>query len=323
MVFINNHLRNYGGIYCILNTITGKIYIGSTIRFQHRFTGHLNSLLRGEHHSITLQRSFDKYNRSAFHFYCLEVIENKESLRSREQEYLDCLKPYLPSIGYNRSESAFGTDSSDNIQTYREKLGRRVVAYDLEGNLVRTFISITEASEHFKYKCPHGILLNCQGKVNRCHSNMFRFVEEDGSYSQSIPPYKDPRVGADRGDVGRRISQTRRQNGSYKPLSIEHKAKFSRKGRKHSLERKALLSITTAFRHLSPESRAKSDRSRQKRVIAYDWLGYPIREYESLKMCAFSHNITSGTMSSYIGNKPYRDEFLVYLPKERVKIKGL
>lgn len=84
-----------GGIYKIVNLINNKIYIGSAVKFYNRFHIHKHHLKIGKHHSLYLQRAYNKYGENAFEFHILEVIENptKEKLIEREQFYLDSLKP--------------------------------------------------------------------------------------------------------------------------------------------------------------------------------------------------------------------------------------
>lgn len=85
-----------GGIYKILNTVNRKLYIGSAIKFYNRFHIHKTHLENNKHHSIYLQRAYLKYGAAAFEFQIIEVIENptKELLETREQFYIDTLKPH-------------------------------------------------------------------------------------------------------------------------------------------------------------------------------------------------------------------------------------
>lgn len=87
-------------IYAIRNIETGKQYVGSAKSFSDRKDVHLSSLRKGKHHSILLQRAFSKYGESSFIFEILETVE-ETSLLTREQFFLDTLKTYDPSIGYN------------------------------------------------------------------------------------------------------------------------------------------------------------------------------------------------------------------------------
>lgn len=102
------------GIYCIENKINGKQYIGSTTTtFSTRLKNHLHYLKRGNHHSIILQRAFEKYGIDCFSIKLVEFADIKDSktIKTREQYYLDTLKPeynILPNAesfsGYKHSE---------------------------------------------------------------------------------------------------------------------------------------------------------------------------------------------------------------------------
>ncbi len=80
------------GIYRIRNTQNDKCYIGSAVNLYHRQTVHFKFLRRNNHHSILLQRAFNKYGESFFSFEVLEECP-KESLISREQFYIDLYNP--------------------------------------------------------------------------------------------------------------------------------------------------------------------------------------------------------------------------------------
>ena len=88
------------GIYRILNTINGKIYIGSSKDVNSRFAHHRSSLRKGGHHSPLLQRSWDKHGEDAFLFEIVELC-SVEDLMVREQTWLDDTKCYLSDKGYN------------------------------------------------------------------------------------------------------------------------------------------------------------------------------------------------------------------------------
>jgi group I intron endonuclease len=62
-----------GGVYQIRNTVTGSKYIGSAVDFARRRRTHFWLLRRGRHHSVHLQRSYDKHGIQAFVFEPLVV----------------------------------------------------------------------------------------------------------------------------------------------------------------------------------------------------------------------------------------------------------
>jgi group I intron endonuclease len=84
----------HGFIYEIRNTINNKRYVGSTVSLKERWKLHINNLRKGTHHSLLLQRAFDKYGLDAFEFNVLEcVLDSRHNLQI-EQKYLDTKPEY-------------------------------------------------------------------------------------------------------------------------------------------------------------------------------------------------------------------------------------
>ena len=80
------------GIYQIKNIVSGKIYIGSSVNILHRWEIHKSDLNNNKHHSIVLQRAWNKYGAGAFEFSILETCFIF-ALIFREQYYIDKLNP--------------------------------------------------------------------------------------------------------------------------------------------------------------------------------------------------------------------------------------
>lgn len=81
------------GIYEIFNQSNGKRYVGSATNFQRRWATHLKSLRECRHHSLALQRAWDRYGESSFVFRVLEIVSEKGSLIAREQHWIDEIAP--------------------------------------------------------------------------------------------------------------------------------------------------------------------------------------------------------------------------------------
>lgn len=111
-------MGNMIGIYKIENIVNNKIYIGSCSNFNVRKGSHLCLLRQGEHHSIKLQRSFDKYGEINFIITLIEKCE-KENLISREQYYIDTLKPF-----YNICLVAGSTKGRIFTDLHKERLSK-------------------------------------------------------------------------------------------------------------------------------------------------------------------------------------------------------
>lgn len=80
------------GIYKIVNKIDGKYYVGSSCNILDKITGrfcrHKKQLNIGNHHSIFLQRAWNKYGSENFEFVIVEIVNDKSILLQKEQYYL-------------------------------------------------------------------------------------------------------------------------------------------------------------------------------------------------------------------------------------------
>ena len=100
-------------IYKIMNRLNNHIYVGSSVSLKKRWWDHRNSLRKGSHHSIPLQRAWNKYGESSFEFLIIEFVD-REKLVLQEQHYLDTLNPE-----YNVCKIAYskhGTRQSDETK---------------------------------------------------------------------------------------------------------------------------------------------------------------------------------------------------------------
>lgn len=83
-------MKNQPGIYAIRNTISGKVYVGSSSRVSLRLSQHKWALKRGDHINTRLQASWDKHGEIAFAFECLEECGHG-LLLEREQWWISHL----------------------------------------------------------------------------------------------------------------------------------------------------------------------------------------------------------------------------------------
>lgn len=84
--------KKHSCIYSITHIESGKQYVGSTVSFRHRKSGHKCDLRNNRHHSLLLQRSWNKYGEDAFEFKILEHVP-VDKLEERELYWLQYLKP--------------------------------------------------------------------------------------------------------------------------------------------------------------------------------------------------------------------------------------
>ena len=83
------------GIY-IIQSIKhpGRQYVGSCVDFNLRWLVHKGTLLNKKHHNSILQNHVDKYGLDDLLFLKVEECE-REQLLTREQYYIDTLKPFF------------------------------------------------------------------------------------------------------------------------------------------------------------------------------------------------------------------------------------
>lgn len=81
------------GIYRIRNAANSKVYVGSAVNLAARWRQHLSLLRRGLHHSVKLQRAWNKYGESAFDFTVLEYAPGDSQLVKVEQRWIDQVRP--------------------------------------------------------------------------------------------------------------------------------------------------------------------------------------------------------------------------------------
>lgn len=116
------------GIYAIRNKKNGKMYIGSAVHLGSRWVHHRSHLNLGNHHNIHLQNSWNKNGEEFFEFLILELVEDKNYLISKEQEYVNSIRPEYnisptagSALGMKLSESARNKISLSKIGKPRSK----------------------------------------------------------------------------------------------------------------------------------------------------------------------------------------------------------
>ena len=111
-------------VYAIKNKSNGKMYVGSALDYNSRVRLHKSQLNRNVHHSVTLQRAFNKYGADSFEFFVLEEVLKKDLL-IREQFYINFYQSFNKLLGYNIAPiagSSLGIKrSSENTRKNRER----------------------------------------------------------------------------------------------------------------------------------------------------------------------------------------------------------
>ena len=83
-------MNKISGVYKIVNKITGDFYIGSSVNIMRRWRDHRNPAAWKQRPNSKLYKDMAQYGKNNFTF---EIIEKTDSLREREQYWIEQLKP--------------------------------------------------------------------------------------------------------------------------------------------------------------------------------------------------------------------------------------
>jgi len=188
------------GIYKIVNKINGKMYVGSASNFHDRWIKHTNLLNKNKHHSIKLQRAWNKYGFDNFNFEIIEICELfKDILIEREQHYIDlydsfnngynCLPKAGSKIGFKITSETkeklrqinLGKKYSDETNKKKGFVGRKnckhnptpIIQYDLQGNFIKEWQDLFSLRE-LGYRASD-ITAVCRGNRKTCVGYKWKF----------------------------------------------------------------------------------------------------------------------------------------------------
>lgn len=178
---IGKELRK-AGIYCIVNVVTQKKYVGSSTNLQARLMQHRSRLRNNKHENIKLQRAWNKYGEDNFQYFILEYCP-EELLISKEQFYIDSIKPGFNIITEvdrikmpDESRKKMSTSRIKGIQEGTIKLYQEkpVYQYSLDGEFIAEYSNIKQAAIACKVN---------RSSINRFLSGIYR---KGGNYLWSL-----------------------------------------------------------------------------------------------------------------------------------------
>lgn len=140
---------DFCGLYKITNKINGKCYVGQSVNILVRWRQHLTQPFNKKSNSYNnlLYRAIRKYGVNNFVFEIIELCDVSE-LNEKEIYYIGKFNAY--ESGYNMTIG--GSDFSCTTQ-------KCIDQYDLEGNLLNTYNSVSEAKRKTGVKHISGVLL--------------------------------------------------------------------------------------------------------------------------------------------------------------------
>lgn len=163
------------GIYKITNRINGKAYIGKSTDIKYRWLQHLNNTNKSKF-QYALACALRKYGKDNFDWEIVECCSESE-LDDKEIFYIAKFNTFNGDHcgwGYNMTRGGDG-QSGTGVQVYQ---------YSLEGEYIRCFNSIEEASNKTK-ACASGITNCCTHRRKSCGGFIWSYTKEE-----KVPPYR-------------------------------------------------------------------------------------------------------------------------------------
>lgn len=155
------------GVYCIINNINGKVYVGSTTtNFRHRYLQYCSGYRREVKTQPILYKAFQKYGFDNFIFKILCITE-KENCIEMEQFYIDQGTDYNSCLiagsllGFRHSD----TSKTRSVIKGEHHCAKPVDMYSLDGTYIQTFTSKIEASKFINISSISNITECCKGHI--------------------------------------------------------------------------------------------------------------------------------------------------------------
>lgn len=124
------------GVYQILNTKNGKVYIGISKDCYTRWAQHRGNLRRNKHRNIHLQSSWNKYGEESFRFNILEKCDAKtidsDFLRNKEVKWIKRFDSFKN--GYNLTSGGDGSPLVEFSKDRNRKISEKLKGRKYPGN---------------------------------------------------------------------------------------------------------------------------------------------------------------------------------------------
>jgi group I intron endonuclease len=316
-------------IYEIVNNINGTVYVGQTIT-SDRWSKHLYLLARGKHHSIFLQRAWNKYGKDAFSFKLVHKCNSQEELDLLETKLISEYKEKNKSYNILGGGKCF----ESHEESTKHKISERISS-KWEDSEYRHAIETSNSKVWPS-------LISPEGKITGEIKNMEKFARENNLSANSIravcngtrqhhkgwslesspyvPPQKTPRIKKTKEEISESLKAAWANPELKSKISNIRKKVFSDpEYRKEISERQ-----TARMRDLSIRERQSAtiketyEKNRTKYVKKYDVIlqspdGKLYNGIDDLVVFCTEHNLSRSCMHMVIkGKRKYHKGWTKY-----------
>lgn len=179
-------------VYKIINTETGRIYIGQTVNYKRRLNEHKCDLNHNRHSNSDLQQDYNKYGWNSFKFKILEVC-SKSNLLIRETYWINYYGGKDNYCLYNKCDMYGHNKEYKRNQSLAQKGSHKITE---EGKLrISKANKGKTISEEQKQKISQSAKLNpnygMKNKKHSEHSKQLMSFKKKGKYlGSNNPNYK-------------------------------------------------------------------------------------------------------------------------------------
>jgi hypothetical protein len=289
------------GIYKIINTLNNKVYVGSSTNINTRWNQHRKSLCSNTHHSVKLQRSYNKYGDVFIYELIIECLV--EELLTEEQYYIELLDSY--DNGYNSIPTAGSNLGMKHTDETKNKLRESST-----GNTNRLGMKHTDET---KLK----ISIKLKDKPLSDETKLKMSISKLGKKhtDESKLKMREAQIGKKHTDETK-LKMSNAKLGKKQSIEVIENRVKKNTGKKRTEESKMKISIKlTGIKRgpMSDEHKLKVSRFKKIALISDD--GNIIKQYDSIKECSIELEIDHRRISDVVTGKKesYKGYKFIYL----------
>ena len=237
------------GVYCFLNLVNGKRYVGSgAVSLRDRTGNQIGMLRKAKHWNNHLQAAWNKYGESNFIVLYLERCQPIKCVK-REQYWIDFYDSANPKQGYNLSPTAGSPLGTKHTAATRKKVSSAMKRLYTKRGHHMTGKFLTEEwrrnisngnkgktrSESYRKKISrtlmgHQVSEEARAKMSRSHTGMkptLEAIEKTAEANRGLKRTEETKKKMSLAQLGKRHSEESRMKMRLaklgKPLSESHK----------------------------------------------------------------------------------------------------
>lgn len=271
-----------GYIYKIICSVTNKSYVGSTINPKTRKADHFNKLKREKHHSIKLQRAFNKHKIDNFDFIIIDEIHEKvkkklrKKLLEKENYWITKLNSYHN--GYNSRKDAtpcqFGKfngmfQKSPPNKGFPNKNRKVIYSYKIETGEVKKYdyllsVELDGFSSGGVCDCANGKHRKINGffwfwegdfNLNKLKEKFFKYYSRNANYGKKRN--KEVCEAISKRRIGMKFTKKHKKNLSLAKMNIGNISIIRNDGKIYSSIKSAAKDINCHYTQISHHLRGR------------------------------------------------------------------